>query len=66
MTFGDFDKDHYFDAEGYAVIEVTVDVTVRIRIEAEELATEDLIEDISFETRAFFEPSESKGDSHRP
>jgi hypothetical protein len=66
VTFGDFDKDHYFDAEGYAVIEVTVDVTVRIRIEAEELATEDLIEDISFETRAFFEPSESKGDSHRP
>lgn len=49
VTLGDFEKDHYFDAEGYAQVIANVDVTVRIRLNAEFEDIDELIEDICFE-----------------
>jgi hypothetical protein len=52
VTLGDFENDHYFDAEGYAVIVVEVDVTVRVKISPDLLTAEEVVEDITFESNS--------------
>jgi hypothetical protein len=50
VSIGDFEKDHYFDAEGYAVVIAKVDVTVRIKLDDDVQDIDDRLEDISFES----------------
>lgn len=50
VSIGDFEKDHYFDAEGYAVVIAEVDVTVKVKLDGDSAPLEDRIEDVSFET----------------
>ena len=52
VTIGDPETDHYFDAEGYAVVIVTVDVTVRINLNSSGDNDDDLIDEISFDTNS--------------
>lgn len=49
VSIGDFEKEHYFDAEGYAVVVATVDVTVRIKLDEEAGDIDERIESMSFE-----------------
>jgi hypothetical protein len=49
VSIGDFEKDHYFGAEGYAVVIAEVDVTVRINLDDASVQITDRVEDISFE-----------------
>lgn len=42
-------NDHYFDAEGYAAVIVTVDVTVKIKVEDDADGVAGSVDEISFE-----------------
>ncbi|MBY0307007.1 MAG: PIN domain-containing protein [Sphingomonas sp.] len=50
VTFGDLGHDHYFEAEGYAAVIATVDVTIRIDVDYKGEDIEELVKDISFES----------------
>lgn len=49
VSIGDFDKDHYFDAEGYAVLLARVDVTVKVNVEDGPAGHAGSVQGISFE-----------------
>lgn len=50
VSYGDPEVDHYFDAEGYAELKVTINVSVKIDLEKLENDIEDELYKIGFET----------------
>ena len=52
VTIGDPETDHYFEAEGYAVVIVNVDVTVRVNLNATSNELDELIDKISFDNNS--------------
>jgi hypothetical protein len=49
VSIGDFEEDHYFDAEGYRIVIAQVDLSVRIDLENTSDDVEERIENIAFE-----------------